>query len=476
MLENLATVLSDHCLLDKSRLVVVGVSGGPDSLCLLSLLRAAGYPLIAAHFDHQLRPESSQEGEIVRQVASSLKVPFVSEAGDVQRQAKECSLTVEEAARHMRYDFLFRQARSHEAQAVAVGHTADDQVETVLMHFLRGAGLTGLKGMTYRSLLAAFDAEIPLVRPLLDVWRADTVRFCAANDLQPVMDSSNESIDYTRNRLRKLLIPTLETYNPRFREAVWRSVQSLQDDHALLLEMVDGAWPECVIQESSGLVVFGVPQLMRFSPALQRYLLRRAVERLQPGIEITFAVLSRGLDFIHDSSARQVDLVAGMTLLREDESLYLSTSPASLPVDQWPQLPAGGEAIPVEVPGLLELPHGWRLESESWRFPGLARQQAEHNQDPFQAWLDGEKVTGPLELRTRRPGDRFEPLGMDGHAQKLSDFMVNEKIPRRLRDCWPLLCSGEMILWVPGCRPAHPCRLTSLSRRVLYFSLAQLSG
>jgi tRNA(Ile)-lysidine synthase len=336
--------------------------------------------------------------------------------------------------------------------------------------------LTGLKGMSYRSLLAAFDTDIPLVRPLLDVWRLEIVRFCAANGLQPVMDSSNDSVDYTRNSLRKFLIPTLEAYNPRFREAVWRSVQSLQDDHALLVEMVESAWPECVMQESPGLVVFGEPRLAGFSPALQRYLLRRALERLRPGTEITFAVLSRGLDFIHDSSARHVDLVAGMSLLREGERIYLSTSPASLPVAQWPQLTAGGEPIPVQVPGLLELPQGWRLESESWRLPGLARQQAERNQDPFQAWLDGEKIAGSLKLRTRRPGDRFAPLGMDGHSQKLSDFMVNEKIPQRLRDCWPLLCSGEMVLWVPGCRPAHACRLTSLSRRVWYFSLTQFSG
>ena len=161
--------------------------------------------------------------------------------------AQANSLSLEEAARNLRYRFLFAQAHRLNAQAVAVGHTADDQVETVLMHLIRGTGLTGLKGMSYRTILPTFDADIPIVRPLLDTWREETVAYCAANGLRPNYDPSNDSLNFLRNRLRNVLIPTLETYNPKFREAVWRTVQSLNADYAILKETLNSDWNKSLI-------------------------------------------------------------------------------------------------------------------------------------------------------------------------------------------------------------------------------------
>jgi tRNA(Ile)-lysidine synthase len=476
MLEKIETVMMNQCALVESRSILVGVSGGPDSLCLLHSLQKAGYPIIAAHFNHRLRPGSHAEAVNVEGICSQLNIPYVMGAGDVNDYAGQNGMSVEEAARHLRYTFLFRQARQHGSQAVAVGHTADDQVETVLMHFLRGAALTGLKGMAYRTVLSGFDAGIPLVRPLLDVWREETETYCSSYGLQPVMDPSNDSMDFTRNRLRRLLIPNLQAYNPRFKEAVWRSVQSLQDDHVLLRALVESAWGECVLQDAPDLVVFSLPELLDHPQALQRYLVRLAIEKLRPGHETTYSVLDRAAEFIRDPSARQADLTGGLRLLREGSGIYVSTDWSRLPVEQWPQMPDGSGSIPVTVPGVVEISNGWRLSSESWRLPALAREQAEQNQDPFQAWLDAELLSEPLVLRERRPGDRFEPLGLHGHSQKLSDFLVNEKVPQRLRDRWPLLCSGKDVIWVPGYRPAHYCRLTPASRKILYFALSRPPG
>ncbi|MGE5249598.1 MAG: tRNA lysidine(34) synthetase TilS, partial [Bacteroidota bacterium] len=242
MLEDIESILRNQCGLERDRLVVAGVSGGPDSLCLMEVLREAGYPVMVAHFNHHLRPESQAEAAHVQEIARRLDLPYVSGEADVHAHADAEGRSLEEAARRLRYAFLFEQARRYEAQAVAVGHTADDQVETVLMHFLRGAGLTGLKGMTYRTFLPSFERRIPVVRPLLDTWREETVACCAARGLQPVMDPSNASTEFMRNRLRNVLIPSLEEYNPKFRQVAWRSAQSLQLDHALLREMVEAAW------------------------------------------------------------------------------------------------------------------------------------------------------------------------------------------------------------------------------------------
>jgi tRNA(Ile)-lysidine synthase len=125
------------------------------------------------------------------------------------------------------------------------------------------------------------------------------------------------------------------------------------------------------------------------------------------------------------------------------------------------------------VPGAVEISGGWKLSCEKWRLPALAREQAEKNEDLFQVWLDAESLPKTLEVRSRRPGDRFEPLGMDGHSQKLSDFFVNEKMPQRARDRWPLLCSGDVVVWIPGYRPAHPFRLKPSSRSVMYLAVTQ---
>ena len=207
---NINAILKDECGLVKDRPLIVGVSGGADSLCLMDTLRTSGYPLVVAHFDHQLRPDSSRDARMVMETTARLGLDCVVDTGNVREYAESKKMSIEEAARALRYRFLFDLARRRNAQAVAVGHTADDQVETVLMHFLRGSGLAGLKGMSYRSIIKMFDVEIPIVRPLLAVAREETVEYCASHGLNPQHDSSNDSLDFQRNRIRHTLIPNLE--------------------------------------------------------------------------------------------------------------------------------------------------------------------------------------------------------------------------------------------------------------------------
>ncbi|GAB4503087.1 MAG: tRNA lysidine(34) synthetase TilS [Anaerolineales bacterium] len=474
MLTDIETVCQENCKLSADRPVLVGVSGGADSLCLMEVLRQIGYPIVVAHFNHQLRLDSDVETNSLEQAVARKNIPSVMGKGDVRHYADSHKMALEEAARILRYQFLFEQARRLKAQAVAVGHTADDQVETVLMHFLRGAGLTGLKGMTYRSFLPAFDGEIPVVRPLLGVWREETVVFCAANGLRPYYDPSNDSMNFLRNRIRHLLIPELESYNPRFREAVWRTSVSLQGDYLLLKEFLEDAWQKCVLLEQAGLVSFDAGLFCSYAPGLQRNLMRRALEQVMPGLtDIRFSVLDRAVNFLAARESGKVDLTGGVRLFREEGHLYLARSDVQLPFERWPQMPQNVTRLDLPVPGHLDLDGGWCLTCEEWRLPSLALQQARANDDPFQVWIDASTLPPNLEIRTRRPGDRFRPLGMDGHSVKLSDFFINEKLPQRARDNWPLLCAGETVIWVPGYRLAHPFALREETRQVLYLTLTR---
>lgn len=473
MLENVATILREQCGLVKDRPIIAGVSGGPDSLCLMEVLRQAGYPVIVAHFNHRLRPEADADAMFVEQSAARLKIPSIVDGADVRAYADKEGLSIEEAARSLRYRFMFNLARQKAAQAVAVGHTADDQVETVLMHFLRGSGLTGLKGMSHRTILKTFDSEIPLVRPLLDVWREETVVYCAVNGLRPHYDSSNDSLNFLRNRIRHLLIPNLESYNPRFREAILRMIQSLQADHAILNETLEHVWRECVTSSSHDVLAFDSAKIARQSLGHQRNLIRHAMQILRPGQETNYAALERAAAFIRDSNrSTRVDLKGGLWMFREGGSIYVCTADADLPFRRWPQMPAGMDSHDVSIPGQLALAGGWKFSCERWRLPALAREQSEKNDDQFQVWLDAARLPDVLELRVRQPGDRFEPLGMDGHSQKLSDFLINAKMPRRARARWPLLCAGDVVVWVPGYRPSHLFRLTNATRNVVYFAIS----
>ena len=333
------------CQLSLDAPVLVGVSGGPDSLCLLDGLARLQFPVIAAHFDHRLRPESAQEAERVRAAAGALGVPFTGGSGDVAQVAREEHRSLEEAARELRYRFLFAQAQRFSAQAVAVGHTADDQVETVLMHLLRGAGLNGLQGMRFRSLAPAWNGAVPLVRPLLGFWRAETLAYCQERGLQPVFDPTNQDVAFFRNRLRHELIPALESYQPQVRQNVWRMAQILAGEDAILQASAQAAWNACLVEARAGTVVLRQAEFRAMEVGLQRRVLRQAVGDLQEVgdlRDVDFDTVERAIRFALRKRAGSVDLSQGLRLTVEGGRMLVSAGDPPLSAD-WPQLAAAGQ-------------------------------------------------------------------------------------------------------------------------------------
>ena len=303
MLDNLKISALKYCLLQPQKPLLVAVSGGPDSLCLLDALWRLGFSPVVAHLDHQLRSSSGSEAETVRQAAIERGLEFTLGRQDVHAQADKNGLSIEEAARGARYGFLFAQAAQVGAQAVAVGHTADDQVETVLMHLLRGAGLSGLKGMLYRQLPNAWSQDIPLVRPMLGVWRDEIWGYLQEHSLMPVIDESNLDTRFYRNRLRRELIPYLENYNPRLRQSIWRMADLLTGDHETLEMLIDSIWQACVRQEGATFVEFEASALRSQPIGLQRRILRKGIDHLRPGLrDVDYASLERALNFLETSS------------------------------------------------------------------------------------------------------------------------------------------------------------------------------
>jgi len=474
MLNRLRPILQQDCQLATAKPILAGISGGPDSLCLLDVLHSLGYAVVVAHLNHQLRPEAEAEALLVRAAAEERGLPFVSGQAEVRALAESQSLSVEEAARLLRYRFLFEQARRVEAQAVAVAHTADDQVETVLMHLLRGAGLAGLRGMPYRALPNAWSNDIPLVRPLLGVWRSQVLAYCQARGLQPVFDRSNLDTTYYRNRLRHELLPILQTYNPAVQQALWRMAQSLAADYAALEALTAAAWQTCVVSEAPAYVVLDNTCLQEQPLAIQRLLVRQAISHLRPGLrDMDFEDVQRTLAFIRQPSrSGQRDLSAGLRLVSEGGRIWLAGWESEAPLGDWPRAPL--EPLRLDVPGEVQLPGKWLLSATPAPDAAAALVEACANPNPFRAWFDLGDSRLPLTVRARRPGDRFQPLGMP-HSMKLSDFMINARLPRRARARWPLVCLGDEVVWVAGYRLSHAHRLTSASRNVALLDLRQAS-
>lgn len=471
MLSSLQSILQHNCKIGINKPVVTGVSGGPDSLCLLDLLWRLDYQVIIAHLNHCIRPEADEEAKKVQEEANARGLPFVTQKVDVPAYAEEHKLSVEEAARIVRYDFLFAQARLFNAQAVAVGHNADDQVETILMHLLRGSGLAGLIGMDYYMAAHEFDDTIPLVRPLLGFWRVEISEYIKEHGLRPAIDESNWDRSYFRNRLRHELIPVLESYNPRFKRAFYRMADILRSDNDVIKLVIDEAWDACFLSQGQGFVVYSASSIRDEPLGVQRHLLRRGIEILQPGLRnIDFGMVERGIASLNASGKPKSDLSMGLYVMVEEGRFILASYDAEMSRGDWPQIPEG-LAFSLDVPGECSLPNGWLLRCEKVDDPAEAYDQALYNQDQYQAWMDADKIIRPIMVRGRRAGDRICPQGMDGHSIKISDLMINEKMPSRARVGWPLLVANGEIIWIPGYRLGHEVQLRQGVHQIIHFEL-----
>lgn len=471
--------------------VVVGVSGGPDSLCLLHILRALSpelsLTLIVAHLHHGLRgDEADADAEFVRQLAADWGLPCEIGHADVPALARRYRLAIEETARRARYAFLGQVARRARAPVVAVAHNADDQTETVLMHFLRGAGISGLRGMLYRTRWGDYrllepmeralddmptspsgEGEYPrwLVRPLLDVPRADVEAYCATHSLTPRFDRSNLDTTFYRNRLRHELLPLLETYNPGIREILRRSAAVIADDYEVLRAALMDAWAQVERPAPSGAIAFDLKAWRALPRGLQRATLREAVHRLRRTLrDINFVHIEQALRVAQQGETGEKATLPRGLMLRVDYDRIEIADEHAKSISTGPQVFA---ARPLACPGITPLAGGWEIEARLLSRDELPAYWVE-NPDPWQAWLDAD-ILGPTPIvRPRQPGDRFQPLGMEGKFAKLGEFMINVKLPIALRDGWPLIEGARGIAWVVGYRLDERYKVQATTRRVVH--------
>lgn len=475
MLSQIIKIVAEQFQIQKGRPLLLAVSGGPDSLFLLDVFRQLDFPLIIAYFDHRFRPESRIEGQVLAALAAELGIPFCQGSADVALFAHSHRLSLEAAGRQLRYEFLFEQAGIHGAQAVVTGHTADDQVETILLHLLRGSGILGLRGMQFQSLPNAWSREIPLLRPLLTIWRTQIDAYNQEKQLKPFEDSSNSDIRFSRNRLRHKVLPELENLSPDFKQHLWLSNQNSRDDFVIIEQTIQSAWEDCINTANNSWVSFDRSSMGKISPALQRHLIRRAAMLLLPEVDnLDTPGLERARKFIgNPPKSHQMDWFAGMRIKIEANKIWITHWDTVLPDEELVQFPQAepGPPISIPIPGKMELNNQWELSIELIPPAAWTLTQASANADPYQAWIDLQTVPDGLQVRQRLPGDRIQPLGMNRHSMKVSDMMTNDKIPTRARSAWPIIVSGSSIVWIPGLRLGDQYCLQPASSSALVIKL-----
>jgi tRNA(Ile)-lysidine synthetase-like protein len=479
--------LAEHEIIASGSTVVVAVSGGPDSLCLLHVLNALrgdlGITLHVAHLDHMLRgAESAAEAAFVGATARAWGLPITLAAIDVRAEAGRANL--HQAARETRYRFLAQVARECGARAVAVAHNANDQAETVLMHLLRGAGPAGLRGMRPvvmcdewgteargripddNSRPLALDPRHPyLIRPLLHVIRGEIEAYCAEHGLEPRRDPTNLDQSATRNRIRHELLPRLIEYNPHIVAALGRTAAICADEHDYLRQALAAAWPG-LARERSDAVDFAGDAWRVLHPALQREALRLAYALLGGGatleleqIEAARAIVARGV-------GGRAELPGGVLLTVGYGGEFTIGAP---PAANGPQLAV--DEIPLPAPGQATLGSGWAIEAAECP-PPAPSMGATAPASSWEIYLDADTIVVPLVVRRRRPGERFRPAGGRG-SRRLQDLFVDAKVPRALRAAWPVIATPAAVVWIPGIRAAAGFTVTPSTRRMLRLRLVK---
>jgi len=450
LLERVRATIDEHRMLSPGETILVAVSGGIDSVALLDLLQrlAPDYEasLHLAHLDHGLRRSSSGDARFVERLAEERDLPLRLSRLDPDSLAAHREHGAEGAARAARYAFLESAAAEVGAERIALGHTADDQVETILHRLARGTGATGLRGIP--------PVRPPYIRPLLETTRSEILEYARARKLAWRVDPSNVDPSFARNRIRHRVVPELEKINPKAGEAIRRGALLAAEADEASRFLIAKLWDAVCSDEGEDLLTLRRDVLSAYPRAVQKLLLREGARRVRGDLSgIDHDHIEAGARLIAGGASHGEQSLPGLRLRVQSDEILLSRTDKA-PIEAW--------AYPVDLgeTAIPDPPLTIRLAIASGKTPRT------NTEDRWTEHADADRIAFPLVLRSRRDGDRFTPLGL-GTTVKLKDVLINERVPYYDRDRVPLLCDREKIVWVVGVRLSDEVRITDTTRRVL---------
>ncbi|MDT3699692.1 MAG: tRNA lysidine(34) synthetase TilS [Thermincola sp.] len=462
MLDKVKAAIHKYSMFTPGDRVLVGVSGGPDSVALLHILNTLagelGIRIAVAHLNHSLRGQAAaDDAEAVRRLAGLSGNQVVIECKDVAGFAREHSLSIQEAAREVRYRFFVEAAKQLECSKLATGHNANDQAETVLFQFLRGSGAAGLAGIP-----PVRDGWI--VRPLLETRRREIEQYCISHDLPTRTDQSNLKTVYTRNKIRLQLFPLLEQeYNINLVEILLRTSEIMREQEEFMAAQVLAVWPTVCTKHEETEITFDLEAFLKLPVALQPLVLRDAWEKLTgSAYNLGYVHISKALSLLKSGqTGSRMDLPDKIQLTKSYGGFYLSAASSIIAVDQQ-------FFHHLRVPGFTLIPEtGDALEAEIIEnVSGL-----EDLNRPDEIVIDLDLVTQPLAVRSRKPGERFRPRGQTG-SKKVKRFLIDCKVSRQERARLPVLVTADdQVIWLAGLRADDRWSVNPKTKRVLKLKL-----
>ena len=457
MLEQVKATIRYHDLLHRGDRVLVGLSGGPDSVALLyalTTLRAdLRLELHAVHVNHGIRKEAGPtEERFCEQFCDRLQVPLVIERADIPKVARSEGKGIEEAARDYRYRVFERVANQLNCNRIALGHHADDQTETILFRVLRGTGRTGLGGIPIKR-----DRYI---RPLLEVEKATILKYLSRHELVFCTDESNSDLSYSRNYLRHHLLAEIrKNVNPAVDQALRNLAESLEEEERFLEEIVDEAIRKSASLTAGGKLVLDLNRLGRYAVGTRRRTLRRCLMAISGVSQAPDRIAIARLGRLCERARGSMSLPGRVHAVCSDARLYMYQQ-------KIPRISLVLESdAGVKIPGLF-------VEVRRTG-PRKAPKKIRRAPRAKTVLIDADKVAGELVVRTVRPGDRFRPLGMRG-TKKVGDYLTDRKIPVAVRDEVLVVCDGRGIIWLVGLEISETVKLNSRTRKVIRLAYREL--
>lgn len=446
MFNKIRKTISQYNMFSERDSVLVGLSGGPDSVCLLHILKEYGLKLYIAHLNHGLRGKESDEDErFCKELGRKLGISVYAKKVKIGKG--------EDAARNARYKFLEDTAHKIGATKIALGHNADDEAETVLMRLLRGAGVRGLSGIPPVRRLG----DLVIVRPLINVWRKEIMDYLGKRNITYREDSTNKQLDFFRNRIRYELIPFLTKYNPNIKNILHNTGKNM----AMVNEYLDSV----VNKELQGNEI-KIKRLKRLHPIIKQGLVRRVAESLEPGLVLESIQVDNILELTSEiKGSKSIVLPKGIKVIREYDKLFFCRNEKG----------KGDFEIELPIPGKVKIGE-YNILTDSKLCKRVGKKQCpggrsvkgggKIRRNLLEVYLDYDRMARPLIIRNRKPGDVFQPIGFKG-KKKVKDIFIDEKVPERYRDIIPIFVSGRDICWIPGYRIGEKFKIVPETKNIL---------
>lgn len=475
MLQKIKNYINQNGLLAKGDRIVVGVSGGADSICLLHVLfllvEEYGLKLVAVHINHGIRgEEAARDEQFVAKFCAEIGIEYRSFYYDVKKLALEEGLSVEEAGRKVRYSAFSEICREYQCNKLAIAHNKNDNAETVLFHLFRGSGIRGLSGMEAKRLMAEENSEVRMIRPLLCVTREEIEEYLDKESIEYIIDSSNLTEEYTRNKIRRRILSyATSEINPQSVNNITEAAKVLKEIEEYLDSNIEMSFERSVMQSEDGLRL-KVEELNAQPTVIQKGVVRRILEQLaKTRKNLEAKHVEAVLELMERQVGKQVNLPYHIVAEREYETILFYLEASKREENDAKQL---SKPVLVAIPGTTQIAEkGLLLKTELMNY----KKNEPIPKNSCMKWFDYDKIENAVEIRTRREGD-FIQINASGGKKKLKDYFIDHKIPQKQRDEQLLITDGSHVMWIPGAaeRMSEKYKVDNTTTKILLMILIDM--